>query len=259
MSLVWPCDVLACLIAALCVQPVAAQQVGGRTLYRYTNEKGVVVYSDTAINDPSASPADRINSQGSKLKPPVDVDKNAADKNATARAVPDGASPGGAAARPRTREEETEQRRNSALLSTYNSSKEIESSREHALREPLALLRQAQIRMIAAGRVVNRLERESALRPQPGKAGQDARAATAPDAAAEVDNARFELKTQALIAQNKLEEIAVIRAQFDEDLRRYASLTVGSTATAATAATAATTATTATTAVAQASKAPGKP
>ncbi len=195
-----------------------ALPAGAQTLYRYTNEKGIVVYSDTPTNT-AGQPVDRMTSGGVAIKRPPAPDKNAPSRTETVRA----ASPEATAS---SRDAEDRQRRNTALLSTYNSVQEIEASRLHALREPLELLRQAQKRMIAAGRLLNQLQRTAGPAPASGT-GSNATPTMAgtTDLAQQLEGARFDLKTQALVTQNKQHEVEVIQARFDDDLKRYIALT----------------------------------
>jgi len=212
--------VVACLtMAVLCALASAIQSAGAQTLYRYTNEKGVVVYTDTPTSA-AGQAVDRMSGSGTHLKRPASPDKSPAS-----RPAPDTVPAPAPEATAQSREAEDIQRRNTALLSTYNSVQEIEASRAHALREPLELLRQAQKRMVAAGRLVNQIQRSTGNGAASRGAGGAASPAVPSDTAQQLENARFDLKTQAQVTQNKLHEVEIIEARFDDDLKRYNALT----------------------------------
>jgi hypothetical protein len=195
------------LALGLTAAPVPAQ-----ALYRYTNEKGEVVYSDTPSGEVGGA-VKRLSRNGTRLS-------TTPAGGGTAGPAPE---PGRVAteAPVRTREQEDQDRRNAALLATYGNAGELEAARSYALREPMAALRVAQTSMVSAGRQLNRLRGRG--EPVSGS-----------EAAQQLDAARFDFRTQAQLTENKLQELQAIHARFDADLQRFNELTrAGQTATPA--------------------------
>lgn len=197
--------VLAASLALGTVTSLSNGDVFAQVLYRYANERGEVVYSDTP-NGNAGGAVNRLSRNGTRLSAtPV---PGAANGQNPARESPNGTTAGAG----QTREQEDQARRNTALLATYGSPAELEAARTYALREPLAAMRLAQSGMVAAGRRLNQL-----------KTGGEA--APGSEGAQQLDAASFDFKTQAQLTENKLRELQAINARFDADLQRFTELT----------------------------------
>ncbi len=196
-------------VVALVVVVLAAfglPQAWGQTLYRYVETDGTVVYRDTQLPEIGMRQSERISKSGTHLTAPKPDAATAAGK---------GTDHATKAPEPISREEQALQRRNMALMAIYNSVKEIDDAREYSLRDPLSELRDAQSRMIAAGRLRQRLQADvAALQPKP----------VPPELADKLSSATFDFKTLAALVESKRGEIRDISHRFDEDKRHYIEL-----------------------------------
>jgi Domain of unknown function (DUF4124) len=178
----------------------------GQTLYRYVDERGVAHYSDKPLIEATGRPTAKITSSGARLPGQPGSGSDAAGSGEPPNG-PDRARRAEANSQARY-----EQRRNLALLATYNSLEEIDQAENFALREPKKSMRDAQARMIEAGRRRADLRTQvEALgtRPVPAELSQD------------LANAEFEFRSLATLVQSKRREVQAITSRFDEDRRRY--------------------------------------
>src|SRR5579871_2351367 len=136
------------LIRALIIAAAAALlclPAAGQTLYRYVDSNGAVHYSDKPLIESTGRAIERISRTGTHLATPV--------RSQTAAASETQAKSKDAAVT-------TEERRNLALLATYNSLKEIDDAQAYALRDARRELRDAQSHMVDSGRLREQLQNQ---------------------------------------------------------------------------------------------------
>lgn len=109
-----------------------------------------------------------------------------------------------------------ERRKNTALLNTYSSEKEIEDARGRALKEAQAAIADTEKRIAEAQKRKKELESEKEFyvkKPMPAKLTQD------------ITNNEIDIKNQTELLDAKKKEIGIINAKYDNDKRRYVELT----------------------------------
>jgi hypothetical protein len=172
----------------------------GQTLYRYVDSSGAVQYSDKPLIEGTGRSVERISKGGTHL-----LDKPGAASTAAVA---------GAQHRESV-EEKTEQRRNLALLATYNSLKEIDEAQAYALRDARRELREAQTQMVDTGRRREQLQSQLdglGSRPVPAELEQ------------KLTDTEFEFKSLAGLVESKRRDVQSINERYDEDRRRYVEL-----------------------------------
>jgi len=113
-----------------------------------------------------------------------------------------------------------ERRKNTALLNTYSSEKDIADARARALKENESGIAQTEKRIAGALKRRKELDDEKefyAKQALPAKLGQDIR------------NNDVELKNQQGLLEVQKKQVSTINAKYDEDRRRYMELTKGGT------------------------------
>jgi len=111
-----------------------------------------------------------------------------------------------------------EKRRNQALLNTYSSEKDIEDSRERALKQAEQAAKEIDRRIADAQKRAKDLAAEKefyAKKPIPKKLQDD------------IKNNEIDIKGQQDTQAAKRKELGEINAKYDEDKRRYLELTTG--------------------------------
>jgi len=109
-----------------------------------------------------------------------------------------------------------ERRKNTALLNTYSSEKDIEEARARALKEAEAAISDTEKAIAGAQKRQQDLEKEKEFyvkKPMPFKLKN------------ELSNLDIEIKNQTALLDAKKREISSINNKYDEDKRRYAELT----------------------------------
>jgi hypothetical protein len=186
----------------------------GQTLYRYVDGNGVVHYSDTPLLEATGRTIERISKGGTHLSDkPASTDKPSAVKSGDPPFPDAGRREQDAAAR-------VEQRRNLALLATYNSLKEIDDARSFALRDARRELHDAQARMLESGRLREQLQTSL-------DAAVDREAIA--DLKQRLNNSTLEFKSLASLVEVKRRDLQSINERYDEDRRRYGLLQKGQT------------------------------
>lgn len=111
-----------------------------------------------------------------------------------------------------------ERRKNTALLNTYSSEKDIDEARARALKENEAGIAQTEKRIAGALKRKKELDNEKefyAKKAPPAKLAEDIR------------NNEVELKNQQGLLDVQKKQVNTINAKYDEDRRRYLELTKG--------------------------------
>jgi Domain of unknown function (DUF4124) len=109
-----------------------------------------------------------------------------------------------------------ERRKNTALLNTYSSEKDIEDQRGRALKEAQEQIAATEKNIAGAQKRQKELESEKEFyvkKPMPPKLKQ------------EVSNVDIEIKNQTALLEAKKKEIDTINAKYDQDKKRYVELT----------------------------------
>ena len=109
-----------------------------------------------------------------------------------------------------------ERRKNTALLNTYSSEKDIDDARGRALKEAQAAIADTEKRIAEAQKRKKELESEKEFyvkKPMPLRLKQD------------IANNEIDTKNQTELLDAKKKEISVINAKYDSDKRRYVELT----------------------------------
>ncbi len=189
----------------LAVAPAAAQQ----RMYKCVDAKGKVYYTqvpppeclgrDTQELDKSGTPM-RKSQTPTALTPAQQKAREAELKKKLE-------------AEERAKEE---RRKNTALLNTYSSEKDIDDARARALKEAELAIAETEKRIAGAQKRKKELESEKEFyvkKPMPLRLKQ------------EIANNEIEIKNQTELLDAKKKEISIINAKYDSDKRRYVELT----------------------------------
>lgn len=109
-----------------------------------------------------------------------------------------------------------ERRKNTALLNTYSSEKDIEDARARSLQEAQTAIADTEKSIAGAQKRQQDLEKEKEFytkKPMPFKLKN------------ELSNLDIEIKNQTALLEAKKKEISTINQKYDEDKRRYVELT----------------------------------
>ena len=109
-----------------------------------------------------------------------------------------------------------ERRKNTALLNTYSSEKDIEDARARSLQEAQTAISDTEKSIAGAQKRQQDLEKEKEFytkKPMPFKLKN------------ELSNLDIEIKNQTALLEAKKKEISTINQKYDEDKRRYVELT----------------------------------
>ncbi len=197
--------------AALMLAPLGAlAQAKEQLTYRCTGKDGKKHYGQTAPSACLGQPLEMINKQGMVVKR---IDPEGDEKARLAKE--------GEAQKKRDLEtaQKDAQRRNRALLATYNNEKEIEDARTRALQEHRKKVREIEVKVEEIKRSKGRYVKELDLFKTAGKGKPPARLQE------EITNAEIDLKAQEGLLDAKKKESDGINARYDEDRRRYKEAT----------------------------------
>ena len=198
---------LVCL-TVLAVAPAAAQQAPQR-MYKCVDAKGKTYYTQMPPPECLGRETQELNKSGSVIRrTPREVPLTAAQKEAR-----EAERKNKLEAEEKAKEE---RRKNSALLNTYSSDKDIDYARSQALKEAEAAIKETEKRIVDAQKRQKQLDSEKEFytkKPMPVKLRQD------------ISNIEIEIKNQQELLEAKKKEIGTINAKYDEDKRRYVELT----------------------------------
>ena len=199
-------------IVLLSADNVAAAQPGqgssGR-IYKWVDEHGVTHYGQSIPPEYRDKPAAEMNKRGLTVNR-IDPAASAAERqNAAERAL-------------RDREDQKrlaeQRRRDTALMNTYSSAREIDEARERSLSAPAQALRGLDPRLKKAEERLQLLNRQANEVQRAGKPVPEFLLEDITHQKAEVE--------QLLVERRRHEtQIAVIRARYDADKQRYVELT----------------------------------
>ena len=203
-SRTWAFVCLMVLVAA----PAAAQQAPQR-MYKCVDARGRTYYTQVPPRECLGRDTQELNKSGTVIR-------------STPREIPLTAEQKAAREAERKKKLEAEEkakeerRKDSALLNTYPSEKDIDYARAAALKEAEAAIKETEKRIVAAQKRRKELDSEKEFytkKPMPVKLRQD------------IANIEIEIKNQQELLDAKKREIGSINAKYDEDKRRYIELT----------------------------------
>jgi len=189
----------------LAVAPAAAQQ----RMYKCVDAKGKVYYTQLPPPECLGRDTQELNKSGTPMRksqtPAALTPEQQKAREAELKKKLEGDE--------RSKEE---RRKNTALLNTYSSEKDIDDARERALKEAQAAIADTEKRIADAHKRKKELESEKEFyvkKPMPAKLKQD------------ITNNELEVKNQTELLDSKKKEIGVINSKYDSDKRRYLELT----------------------------------
>jgi len=195
------------LIAGILLALAAAPACAQGHLYKCKDTKGKTYYTQTPPAECLGKEMDELSTQGTVVKKreaaltPEQIAAREAEEK-------------------RKKEEEAlakeEKRKNQALLNTYASEKDIEDSRQRALKQAEQATKEIDKRIEEAQKRADKLAAEKefyAKKPMPKKLQDD------------IKNTEIDLKGQQDALAAKKKELGEINAKYDEDKRRYLELT----------------------------------
>jgi hypothetical protein len=189
----------------LAVAPAAAQQ----RMYKCVDAKGKVYYTQLPPPECLGRDTQELNKSGTPMRksqtPSALTPEQQKAREAELKKKLEGDE--------RSKEE---RRRNTALLNTYSSEKDIDDARERALKEARTAIVDTEKRIADAHKRRKELESEKEFyvkKPMPAKLKQD------------ITNNELEVKNQTELLDSKKKEIGVINSKYDSDKRRYLELT----------------------------------
>jgi hypothetical protein len=189
------------------VAPALAQQPAPQRMYKCVDAKGKVYYTQVPPRECLGRETTELNKSGSVIKKseraPTQAEIQASEAEKKKKAEAD----------ERIKEE---RRKNTALLNTYSSEKDIEDQRARALTEAQDAIAATEKSIAGAQKRQKDLETEKEFyvkKPMPFKLKN------------EINNVEMEIKNQNALLEAKKKEITNINAKYDEDKRRYVELT----------------------------------
>ena len=198
-----PTIVVLGIVFALAIAPAFAQQA----MFKCKDDKGKTYYTQTPPPECLGKEMNELSKQGTVLK------KREAALTPEQIAARE-------AEEMRKKEEEAlakeEKRKNQALLNTYSSEKDIEDSRQRALKQAEQAAKDIEKRIAESQQRAQKLAAEKefyAKKPMPKKLQDD------------INNNELDLKGQNDTLAAKKKELGEINAKYDEDKRRYLELT----------------------------------
>ncbi len=189
----------------LAVAPAAAQQ----RMYKCVDARGKVYYTQVPPPECLGRDTQELDKSGTPMR-----------KSQTPAALtPEQQKAREAGLKKKLEQEERskeERRKNTALLNTYSSEKDIDDARGRALKEAQAAIADTEKRIAEAQKRKKELESEKEFyvkKPMPLRLKQD------------ITNNEIEIKNQTELLDAKKKEISIINAKYDSDKRRYVELT----------------------------------
>ena len=195
------------LLSFAVLAPALAQQPAPQRMYKCTDARGKVYYTQVPPRECLGRDTQELNKSGMVMRK-------------TERA-PSAAEVQAREAENKKKAEEAEKsreerRKNTALLNTYASEKDIEDQRGRALKEAQDAIAATEKSIVGAQKRQKELESEKEFyvkKPMPVKLKQ------------EISNVDNEIKNQTVLLEAKKKEIVTINARYDADKRRYIELT----------------------------------
>jgi hypothetical protein len=194
------------LLSFAVLAPALAQQAPQR-MYKCTDARGHVYYTQVPPRECLGRDTQELNKSGTVVRkterPPTPAEIQAREAERKKKAETDD----------RAKEE---RRKNTALLNTYSSEKDIEDQRVRALKEAQDAIQATERTIAGAQKRQKELDAEKEFytkKPMPFKLKN------------EIANLDVEIKNQTALLEAKKKELSTINAKYDEDKRRYVELT----------------------------------
>ena len=198
-----PNIIIAGILLAFAAAPASAQT----HMYKCKDSKGKTYYTQTPPTECLGKELDELSKEGTVVK------------RREAALTPEQQAAREAEEKKKKEEElaaKEERRKNQALLNTYSSEKDIEDSRQRALKQAEQATKEIQKRIAEAQDRAKKLASEKEFylkKPMPKKLQDD------------IKNNEIDLKVQQDALTSKQKELGEINAKYDEDKRRYLELT----------------------------------
>jgi hypothetical protein len=205
--------VAAALAATVALHPVLAQAQQGtpNSSFRCTGKDGKKYYGSSVPEACLGQPVEQLNAQGMVIKR-FDAQASAAEREKKAAEEEE--------RKKRELLSKEEGRRNRALLATYTSEKDIDQARVRALKENEGAVKDIEKRIGGlkkrADELTKELEFYAGKNKPPAKLSDDIR------------SIQFDVTTQEALLATKKKEVDQINSRYDDDKKRYAELTKGS-------------------------------
>jgi len=202
----------AAVFAVLCavLVPALAQQPPtppNQRMYKCVDARGKTYYTQVPPRECLGRETTELNKSGAVIqrseRAPTSSEVQARDAAAKKKAEEDAKA-------------KEERRKNTALLNTYASEKDIEDQRARALKEAQDAIDSSERAIAGAQKRQQQLEAEKEFyvkKPMPLKLKN------------EISNVDIEIKNQTSLLEAKKKEITTINAKYDADKRRYIELT----------------------------------
>jgi Domain of unknown function (DUF4124) len=197
------------MVSFALLTPAVAQQPPPTPLHLYKckDANGKVYYTQVPPRECLGRDTQELNKSGIVVKQseraatPAEIQAREADKKKKAE---------------QAEKDKEERRKNTALLNTYSSEKDIEDARQRSLQEAQTAIEDTQKHIASLQKRQKELEAEKEFyvkKPMPAKLKQ------------EMSNNDIEIKNQTTLLEIKKNEIDSVNAKYDEDKRRYLELT----------------------------------
>ena len=193
------------ILLMLAAAPASAQQ----RMYKCKDSKGKTYYTQMPPTECLGKEIDELSKQGTVVK------------KREAALTPEQIAAREAEEKRKTEDEaraKEEKRKNQALLNTYSSEKDIEDSRQRALKQAEQATKDIDKRVAEAQKRTKDLAVEKEFyvkKPMPKKLQDD------------IKNNEIDIRGQQEMLAAKKKELGEINAKYDEDKRRYVELTTG--------------------------------
>jgi len=194
------------LVSFALLAPALAQQAPQR-MYKCIDARGKTYYTQVPPPECLGRETQELNKSGSVIRKterplnPAELQARDADKKKKAEEA---------------EKAKEERRKNTALLNTYSSEKDIEDARARSLQETQTAISDTEKAIAGAQKRQQDLEKEKEFytkKPMPFKLKT------------EISNLDIEIKNQTALQDAKKKEISTINQKYDEDKRRYIELT----------------------------------
>ena len=199
--------IVAALAAAVLLSPLAAEAQA----YRCVGKDGKKYYGSAVPAQCLGQPVEQLNAQGMVVKR-FDAAASAAEREKKAAEEEE--------RKKREALSKEEGRRNRALLATYTSEKDIEQQRARALADNEKTVREIGQRIVDLQKKRAGFDKEMEFYED--KSGKTK---APPRLLEEMRQTEFDLKVQQDALENKKKEVSTINAKYDDDKKRYRSLT----------------------------------
>ena len=195
------------LVSFALLAPALAQQPAPQRMYKCIDARGKTYYTQVPPPECLGRETEELNKSGTVIRKterplnPAELQAREAEKKKKAE---------------QDELAKEERRKNTALLNTYSSEKDIEDARARSLQEAQTAISDTEKSIAGAQKRQQDLDKEKEFytkKPMPFKLKN------------ELSNLDIEIKNQTALLEAKKKEISTINQKYDEDKRRYVELT----------------------------------